>query len=186
MKLIATLGTTPPMFQHLYYIKNDIFKKNFSFEALKEFYHLDDKKVLIVGTDDTKEKLGKYISKYKFIKIIANNFENIFEIFLDIIEKGDILDLTQSFRSLPIGAFLSYGFSKSVGKELKDIFYAQVRNNKNPVKEICEFDFVFLKRYDDIVELFREINLFLESFQVFKKNLDDMEKIHNNLAYNFR
>jgi len=182
MKLIATLGATKPNFKHKYFIKDKVFEVNFSFEALKELYEIDDKNVVIVGTNQTKKVLGEYISDYQFKEVSSDDFESIFEIFINLIEKSDIIDLTQSFRSLPIGAFLSYGFSKSLGKELKDIFYAQVKDNKNPVKESCEFDFVSLKRYDDMVELLREINLFLESYQVLKKNLEDMKVIHNNLV----
>jgi len=182
MKLIATLGATKPTFKHKYFIEDKMFEVNFSFEALKEFYQISDDKVIIVGTSKTKEELGKYILNYQFQEVSSDDFESIFEIFINLIEEGDIIDLTQSFRSLPIGAFLSYGFSKSLGKELKDIFYAQVRDNKNPVSESCEFDFISLKRYDNMVELLREINLFLESYQVLKKDLEDMKIIHNNLV----
>ena len=182
MKLIATLGATKPTFKHKYFIEDKIFEVNFSFEALKEFYQISDDKVIIVGTSKTKEVLGEYILNYQFQEVSSDDFESIFEIFIGLIEKGDIIDLTQSFRSLPIGAFLSYGFSKSLGTELKDIFYAQIRDNKNPVKESCEFDFISLKRYDDMVELLREINLFLESYQVLKKEAEDMKVIHNNLV----
>jgi len=182
MKLIATLGSTEPKFKHKYFIKDKVFEAIFSFEALKEFYNLQNKDIVIVGTSKTKEFLGKYISNYGFKEVSSEDFESIFKAFIDLIEKGDILDLTQSFRSLLIGGFLSYGFSKSLGKELKEIYYAQIRNNKNVSNEPCEFDFVSLKKYDDMIELLREINLFLESYQVFKKDLEDMKIIHNNLV----
>lgn len=183
MKLIATLGSTLPRYKHKYYIKDEVFESNFSFEALKNYYNVDDGDVIIVGTSQTQSKLGDYIKNYKFVEVPSDDFEKVFNVFIKIIESGDILDLSQSFRSLPMGAFLSYGFSKSLGKEVKNIFYSQVRDNKNAAQESCEFDFISLKKYDDMVELLREINLFLESFQVLKKDLQsDTFKIHNNLV----
>jgi len=182
MKLITTLGSTKPEFKHKYFIKDEVFEVNFSFEALKEFYQIPDSKIIIIGTNFTKENLGEYISEYKFIEVDSEDLEKIFEIFIDIIEKEDIIDLSQSFRSLSMGAILSYGFSKSLGKELEDIYYSQVRDNCNVREKPCEFDFISLKKYDDMVELLREINLFLESYQVLKKNLKDMKTIHNNLV----
>ena len=55
MKLIATLGATLPKHQHNYQIDNKTFNENFSFEALKKFYQIDDKDVVIIGTSKTKE-----------------------------------------------------------------------------------------------------------------------------------
>lgn len=183
MKLIATLGSTEPKFKHKYFIKDKVLESNFSFEALKDYFNVVDKDVVIIGTSQTQEKLGEYIKNYNFVEVPSDDFKRIFAVFIKIIENGDILDLSQSFRSLPMGAFLSYGFSKSLGKEVKEIFYSQVKDNKNAVKEACEFDFVSLKKYDDMVELLREINLFLESFQVLKKDIQsDIFKIHNNLV----
>jgi len=182
MKLIATLGTTKPKNLHTYYIENKKYEKPFSFLALKDYFNIDDNDVIIIGTKDTKEEQEKYIKNFQFVEVNADNFREVFEKTINSIENDSIVDLTQSFKSLGYGALLSYFYSKSIGKKVKDIFYAQVQENCNPGVQNCTFVFQSLKEYEEIVELVREINVFLDSWYVIKQEKEeDFKIIHNNL-----
>jgi len=182
MKLIATLGTTPTNFKHIYKIDDKSYEEFFSFLALKKHFDIDDKDVIIVGTKDTQNKQKEYIQNFKFIEIDADNFDDVFAKTLNIMDNDSIVDLTQSFKSLGYGAILSYNFSKSVGKRVKDIFYAQVQNNCNAGNSNCEFVFQSLKRYEEIVDLVREINIFITSWYVLNQEKEEEFKIiHNSL-----
>jgi len=183
MRLLVTLGATKPRFRHIYYIDKKKFEnKRFSFEALKDYYNIEDKDVIIFGTDKTKEILEEEgLLNYSFKEVESENLEGVIESFVNEIQKDDILDLTQSFRSISFGALLSYSFSKNLGKNVKNIYYAQVRDGKNPARESTENDFISLKKYEEIVDLFREINLFLDSWYVVPDEKDETKIIHNNL-----
>ena len=183
MRLLVTLGATKPKPKHIYYINGKKFEnKRFSFEALKDYYNIEDKDVIIFGTDKTKEILEEEgLLNYSFKEVESGNLEGVIESFVNEIQKDDILDLTQSFRSISFGALISYSFSKNLGKNVKNIYYAQVRDGKNPARESTENDFISLKKYEDIVDLFREINLFLDSWYVVPDEKDETKIIHNNL-----
>ncbi|MEO1959006.1 MAG: TM1812 family CRISPR-associated protein [Nautiliaceae bacterium] len=182
MKLIATLGTTKANYTHIYYLDNKEYREVFSFFALKKHFNIEDKNVIIIGTSETKKNQDKFIKNFEFVEVDADNFEDVFAKTLRSIENNSIVDLTQSFKSLGFGALLSYSFSKSIGKKVKDIYYAQVQENCNPGSSECKFVFQSLKKYEDIVELVREINLFINSWYVLNQEKDeDFKVIHNNL-----
>ena len=184
MKLIATLGATSVNIEHTYHINGKDIDKPLSFLALKEYFNIKDSDVVILGTKQTKEKLKDYIENYEFKELDINNFGTIFAKVLEVMEKGDILDLTQSFRSISFAPLLAYHFSKEVGKNLQDIFYAQIKKSDCDLqKEKCEFEFISLKKYEDITDLLREINVFLSSWYVtnFSKE-EDFKIVHNNLV----
>ncbi len=182
MKLIATLGTTKANHTHIYYLGNQEYSEVFSFFALKKHFNINDKDVIIIGTSATKKWQDEFIKNFEFIEVDADNFEDVFAKTLRSIENNSIVDLTQSFKSLGFGALLSYSFSKSIGKKVKDIYYAQVQDNCNPSGSECKFVFQSLKKYEDIVELVREINLFIDSWYVLSQEKDEEFKvIHNNL-----
>jgi hypothetical protein len=183
MRLIATLGTTKANNKHTYYIGDKEYKEFFSFLALKKHFNIKDENVIIIGTLATKESQKEHIKNFKFIEVDADNFEDVFAKTLRSIENDSIVDLTQSFKSLGFGALLSYSFSKGIGKRVKDIYYAQVQDNCNPGASECKFVFQSLKRYEDIVELVSEINLFINSWYVLNQEKDEEFKvIHNNLV----
>ncbi len=184
MKLIATLGTTPSNHEHTYEIDGKSYKKRFSFEALKEHYHIDCEDIYIVGTKDTKEKQSDFISSYHFIDIDANDLDDIFAKATKVISKGDIVDLTQSFRSISFGVILSMGFSKTLNKQAKDIYYAQTISSQcNPIKDPCSYTFISLKRYDEIGDLARTINTFLHTLVTINNNIEDekFQKLYRQL-----
>jgi hypothetical protein len=183
MKLIATLGTTSvnPDRLHLYKIEDKSYKEYFSFLALKRHFNIEDKNIIIIGTKETKNIQKEYIKNFEFIEVDADNFNEVFAKTLKTLKNKSIIDLTQSFKSLGYGAILSYSFSKSIGKEIKDIFYAQVQNNCNPSKNKCQFIFQSLKRYEEITDLVKEIEIFLTSWYVLSQKKEEFSKIHNNL-----
>lgn len=171
MKLIATLGATPAKFEHGYHIEDKRYSALFSFQSLQKHFNIDDENIIIVGTAKTKEVLGKFIASYRFEAVDENDLDAIFHKAVDLIEEGDIIDLTQSFRSIPFGVLLSLSFSKSLGKRPKDILYAQAEENTcNPVQNPCTFRFVSLKKYDEMTDLARSINTFNATLLV----LDDI------------
>jgi len=179
MKLIATLGATEPKFEHVYKIDSKEYSEKFSFLALKKHFNID--KVVIIGTKATKEVQREYIEGFEFIEIDENNLEDVFVKSTEILQKGDILDLTQSFRLLSFGALLGLEFSKNIGKAARGIYYAQVLHGANPVRESCEFEFVSLRRYEELSDLAREIVSFLESWYVGNVYLQEFENFHKNL-----
>jgi len=182
MKLIATLGTTNAKFKHIYKIDNQNYEEFFSFLALKKYFDIDDRNVIIIGTKDTKNKQKEHIKNFQFVEVDADNFDEVFARTLNNLDDDSIVDLTQSFKSLGYGAILSYNFSRSIGKKVKDIFYAQVQNNCSPSNNSCEFIFQSLKRYEEIVDLVREINIFVTSWYVLNQEKEEeFKKIHNNL-----
>jgi len=184
MKLIATLGTTLAKYMHTYKLDSKSYQKRFSFEAIKEHYQIKDEDVYIIGTKDTKEKQCDYISKYHFIKIDADDLDDIFAKATKIISKDAIVDLTQSFRSVSFGVILSMGFSKTLGKQSKEIYYAQTDSaESNPSETPCKYKFISLKRYDEIGDLSRTINTFLHTLIVIDNNVLDekFQKLYKQL-----
>lgn len=184
MKLIATLGATASSYKHEYLLYEKLYTKRFSFEAIKEHYHIKDKDVYIIGTGETKEIQSIYISNYNFIKIDANDLDNVFAEATKLISKDSIIDLTQSFRSISFGVFLSTGFSKTLGKQAKEIYYAQtILPECNPAKTSCKYNFISLKRYDEIGDLARTINTFLHTLVVIENSVEDekFRKLYNQL-----
>jgi hypothetical protein len=181
MKLIATLGTTPTNYKHTYIIENKTYKEYFSFLALKKHFNINDKNIIIIGTKETKERQKNHIDKFNFIKVNADNFNDVFAKTLNTLANESIIDLTQSFKSLGFGAILSYSFSKSIGKNVKDIFYAQVQNNCNPTRNECKFIFQSLKRYEEITDLVKEIEIFINSWYVLPQHKEEFNNIHSIL-----
>jgi hypothetical protein len=182
MKLIATLGTTPANYTHEYFIDEIPYRSKFSFLALKAHFNIKDEDVIIIGTEATRKKQKDYIKNFNFIEVNADDFDDVFAKAIKSFENDAILDLTQAFKSIGYGSLLSYIFSKSIGKKVKDIYYAQVQNNCNAGKEECVFKFQSIKRYEDIVDLVREINTFLHSWYVINQEKEEEFKIiHNNL-----
>jgi hypothetical protein len=182
MKLIATLGTTPVKYTHQYFIDEMSYEVKFSFLALKEHFNIKDEEVIIIGTKETKNRQKEYIENFNFIEVNADDFDDVFAKAIKTFENNAILDLTQAFKSIGYGSLLSYMFSKGIGKQVKDIYYAQVQDNCNPSEKQCEFVFQSIKRYEDIVDLVREINTFLHSWYVINQQKEEEFKIiHNNL-----
>ncbi|NPA87285.1 MAG: hypothetical protein GXO01_01135 [Epsilonproteobacteria bacterium] len=181
MKLIATLGSTKSIRKHKYELNNKIYEEFFSFMAIKKHYKIEDKNIIIIGTKATKEVHGKLIKNFDFVEINENNFEDIFAKVIKTIQKDCILDLTQSFKTISFGSLLGYIMSNLDDRKAKDIVYAQVLNNCIPSKEKCKFKFQSIKKYEEIIELVREINIFLTSWYVIDQNHDEFKKIHENL-----
>ena len=185
MKLIATLGTTPTNYEHIYRLHGKSYTKRFSFEAIKEHYHIEDKDVYIIGTSDTLKEQNTYISNYTFIQIDVDDLDNIFAEATKVISKDSIIDLTQSFRSISFGVMLSMGFSKTLNKQAKEIYYAQtVSSECNPTQTPCKYNFVSLKRYDEIGDLARTINTFLHTLITIDNNIEDekFQKLYRQLT----
>ena len=178
MRLIATLGTTPARHRHRYFIEGRFYDSLFSFEALKEHYGLGDDEVIIVGTVQTRRQQAAHIEKYRFVEIDAEDMDDIFAKITQTIGSDDLVDLTQSFRSISLGAMLSLGFSKALGKEARQIYYAQAREGCNAAHEECDFDFVSLRRYEEIVDMARMINTFVGTLIVLEQEITD-EKIRS-------
>lgn len=185
MRLIATLGATRAIQKHTYFIDDAKYTVPFSFLALKEHFGIDDRDTYIIGTQKTIEELGEQIKAFHFVQVDENSMEDIFQKSVDLLQEGDIVDLTQSFRSVPFGVLLSLSFSKSLGKRAENIFYAQAKSHDcHPVHTSCEYGFVSLKRYDEITDLARSINTFNATLLV----LDDLHitikafsKLHRSL-----
>ncbi len=172
MKLIATLGATMAKHKHDYRIEGASHERLFSFQALQSHYNIPDDRIIIIGTIKTKEVLGKYLDAYRFEEVDENDLDGIFHKAVDLIEEGDIVDLTQSFRTIPFGVLLSLSFSKSLAKRAKDMLYAQIEDStQNPAQTSCTFRFVSLKKYDEMTDLARSINTFNATLLV----LDDIE-----------
>jgi hypothetical protein len=182
LKLIATLGTTQPKFEHQYNIKENSYHEKFSFLAIKKHYDIDSKNIYIIGTKKTKEQLYEYIKDFNFIEIDETNLSEIFGKTIELLKDGEaILDLTQSFRSLSFGSLLGFSFSK-VFYDVKDIFYAQVKDGCNTFEKECEFDFISLKPYEEAIDLSREINTFTTSWYVIDSKNKTFQTIHENLV----
>jgi len=182
MKLIATLGTTEAKFAHTYIIDEYSYNEKFSFLALKKYFNIKNEDIIIIGTKQTQQKQKEYIKDFEFISVNADDFDDVFAKTIKTFENNAILDLTQAFKSIGYGALLSYIFSKTIGKRVKDIYYAQVQDNCNAGKNECIFKFQSIKRYEDIVDLVREINTFLHSWYVINQEKEEEFKvIHNNL-----
>lgn len=176
MKLIATLGATPSKHKHTYLMGESRYETYFSFEAVKLYYDIPDKNVYIIGTKETQKVLGSHIGTYRFIEVDPNDLDEIFAKSIEVIDSETILDLTQSFRSIPFGVFLSLGFSKTLNKRSKEIYYAQTIDPAcNPMQAACSFRFVSLKRYDEIGELARTINTFLHTLITIENNIEDIK-----------
>jgi len=183
MKLIVTLGTTKAKYLNKYIIGEIEYNENFSFLALKKHFNINDENVIIIGTKETFIEQKEYIKEYKFIEVDADKFEDIFAKSLSIMDNDSILDLTQSLKSLGYGALLSYSFSKSIGKKVKNIYYAQIQDRCNIFEKTCVFIFQSLKKYEDIIDLAREINMFINSWFVLnQKKEKEFKLIHNNLV----
>ena len=127
MKLIVTLGTTPANYIHEYIIYENSYKAKFSFLALKEHFNIKDEDVIIIGTNKTREEQNEYIKNFNFIEVNANDFDDVFAKAIKNFENDAILDLTQAFKSIGYGALLSYIFSKSIGKKVKNIYYTKTQ-----------------------------------------------------------
>jgi hypothetical protein len=98
--------------------------------------------------------------------------EDVFDKATEVMESGAIVDLTQSFRSISFGAMLSISFSKTLEKTAADIYYAQTLSAEcNPSKERCKFEFISLRRYDEIVDMARIINTFLHTLMVIESKI---------------
>ena len=166
MKLIATLGTTEAKFAHTNINDEYSYNEKFSFLALKKYFNIKNEDIIIIGTKQTQQKQKEYIKDFEFISVNADDFDDVFAKTIKTFENDAILDLTQAFKSIGYGALLSYIFSKTIGKRVKDIYYAQVQDNCNAGKNECIFKFQSIKRYEDIVDLVREINTFLRSWYV--------------------
>jgi hypothetical protein len=167
MKLIATLGTTPAKFKHRYLIEDTSYLEYFSFLALKKHFDIADSDVVIIGTEQTLDKHKGYIAPFRFEKVRADDLESVFQKSVESVEKGDIVDLTQSFRSLSFGMLLALSFSKSLGKRPADIFYAQITDDRrNPAKESAAFRFLSLMRFDGMTDMARLINTFASTLMV--------------------
>ena len=174
MKLIATLGATPSKHKHTYLMGDSRYETYFSFEAVKLHYGISDEDIYIIGTEQTKKVLGSHIGTYRFIEVDPNDLDEIFAKSIEVIDNETILDLTQSFRSIPFGVFLSLGFSKTLNKRSKEIYYAQTIDPVcNPAQAVCSFRFISLKRYDEIGELARAINTFLHTLITIENNIED-------------
>ncbi|MCF6201101.1 MAG: TM1812 family CRISPR-associated protein [Hydrogenimonas sp.] len=167
MRLIATLGATPPKYRHSYQIENKKYETYFSFEAIKAHFSIDKKDVTLIGTHKTKEVLGEYIGSYVFVEVNENSLDEVFKVTIEQTQEGDVVDLTQSFRSLSFGALLGLSFSKSLSKRPKDIYYAQIdESGCNPSLKPCSFVFVSLKKYDEMTDMARTVNTFLATLLV--------------------
>jgi len=182
MKLIATLGATSVDKDHIYIINDKKHHAKISPLALKEHFKIKDEDVYIIGTKQTKERLGDIISKFNFVEINEDSLENVFETAVKYIEKDDIVDLTQGYRSFPFGVFLALNFSKIMDKDPYDVYYAQIQNiTCNYRNEICSHKFVSLKKYLEIGDLAREINSFVTSWYVVEYDIDNFETIKSLL-----
>jgi hypothetical protein len=181
MNLIVTLGTTPANHKHKYNIKNKQYEEIFSFLALKKAFNIDDINVYIMGTKQTKDKHSSLIKNYHFIEVDETNLNEIFGKSIELFKDESIVDLTQSFRSLSFGTLLGFSFSQ-IDNNVKNIYYAQVKDNCNPSVNICEFDFISLKEYEEAIELARKINTFTNSWYVIRGKQKDFKPIENNIA----
>ncbi|WP_457608179.1 TM1812 family CRISPR-associated protein [Nitratifractor sp.] len=177
MRLLATLGATPAIHRHRYELEGALYETALSFEAVKLHYGIDDRDVTIVGTRQTRETLHEEIAPYRFVEVDPNDLDDIFHKTLEAIDGEIVVDLTQSFRSVPFGALLALSFSKSLGKYAREIFYAQPLSNAcNPSRESCDFRFVSLLRYDRIADAARTINTFVATLLVLDRvDLADRE-----------
>ncbi len=176
MKLIATLGATSVDKDHIYIINGKKYNAKISPLALKEHFKIEDKDVYIIGTKQTKERLGDIIGDFNFVEINEDSLENVFETAVKFIEKGDVVDLTQGYRSFPFGVFLALNFSKIMDKDPYDVYYAQIQNiTCNYRTDICSHKFVSLKKYLEIGDLAREINSFVTSWYVVEYEIDNFE-----------
>jgi len=183
MRLFATLGATRVGKEHLYEIESKTYSVKISLLALKEHFGISDKDVYIIGTQRTKEVLGDVIEGFNFIQINEDSLENVFETAVKYIQKDDIVDLTQGFRSFPFGVFLALNFSKLLKKDPYDVFYAQVMDIGCDYRnETCKHKFVSLKKYLEIGDLAREINGFVSSWYVAPNEIDNFSLIHENLC----
>jgi hypothetical protein len=181
MNLIVTLGTTPANHKHKYNINGKQYDELFSFLALKKAFDIDDKNVYILGTKQTIKKHASLIKDYHFMEVDETNLNEIFGKSIELFKDESIVDLTQSFRSLSFGTLLGFSFSQ-IDNNVKDIYYAQVKDNCNPGASSCEFDFVSLKEYEEAIELARKINTFTNSWYVIKGKQKDFKPIENNIA----
>jgi hypothetical protein len=178
MKLIATLGATPVGHEHVYVVDNQTYKAKISPLALKEHFNIEDENVYIIGTKKTKEVLGDLIETFNFVEINENSLENVFETAVKYLEKGDVVDLTQGFRSIPFGMFLALNFSKVMDKDPYDVYYAQMQKSDcNYRVEVCFHNFISLKKYLEIGDLAREINSFVTSWYVTDYDIDNFKNI---------
>ena len=174
MRLVATLGTTEAKYKHRYRIEKNRYDTLFSFEALKKHYQIPDSEIVIIGTRDTKLRQDEHIRRYQFVEVESDSLEHIFEIVTKTLKNGDIVDLTQSFRSISFGAMLSISFAKTLGKNPHDIFYAQTDDpSQNPAKGPCAFTFVSLQKYDEVADLARVINTFVATLFVLDVPIND-------------
>lgn len=186
MRLIATLGATTVTKEHLYEIDSKIYSVKISPIALKQHFGIRNEDVYIIGTKQTKEKLGFIIEDFNFIEINEDSLESVFETAVKYIRKGDIVDLTQGYRSFPFGVFLALNYSKIMNKDPKDVYYAQIQNiTCNYRNDVCSHKFVSLKKYLEIGDLAREINSFVTSWYVVDYDIDNFEsfkKLLENLS----
>jgi len=179
MRLIATLGATPVKNKHIYKQEDIEYSEYFSFLALKKYYNISDENVYVLGTEKTKKELGEYIKNFNFIQLKDNNLEEIFQKSAELVEDGDILDLTQSFRLLSFGVFLGVNF---LHKKVK-IFYAQLQKSDCSYKdEICKHNFILLDKYLQIASLAKEINTFVNSWYVIENEIENFSIIHDKLT----
>jgi len=181
MNLIVTLGTTPANHKHKYNINDKQYEELFSFLALKKAFNIDDENIYILGTKQTRQKQEQHIAKYHFVEVDETNLNKIFGKSIELFKDESIVDLTQSFRSLSFGTLLGFSFSQ-IDNNVKNIYYAQVKDDCNPGKDSCEFDFVSLKEYEEAIELARKINTFTNSWYVIKGKQKDFKPIENNIA----
>jgi len=163
MRLIATMGANTLNQIHQYSINEKIYESQVSFMALAEAYSIQD--IVVIGTAKSKESIASILEANKNIEMVvieSSNVEEVFQNSLEYMTKDTILDLTQGYRHYPMLTLLSSVFlQNSSTKNIKDIFYAQILDEKcNPRDNSCPYKFTSLIKYLDIANMTRVINTF--------------------------
>ncbi|GEM_PF-3257657 len=205
MKLIATMGASGIKQIHEYKINDKVYQSQLSFLALAESYKIEDKDIVIIGTKKSKESIQSILDSRKDINMVvieSSNVEDVFQKSLEYIAKDTILDLTQGYRHYPMLTLLASVFlQNSTSKNIKDIFYAQIKNeNCQAYKDSCSYTFISLLKYLDISNMVRIINTFnktlltldydvySQEFDKVKSSLDELtqELFSNNFEDSFQ
>lgn len=163
MRLLATMGANALSHVHQYTIDEETYKSQVSFLALAQAYDIED--IIVIGTAKSKESIGSILEANPNIEMVvieSSNIEEVFQKSLEYFGEDTILDLTQGYRHYPMLTLLSSVFlQNSSSKNIKDIFYAQIKDEKcNPRDASCCYQMTSLLKYLDIANMARIINTF--------------------------